>query len=156
MASFRSILVPVVDHPASLDAVSIAAELARQSKGTVSLVHVIEVGRDLPITAEMENEARRGEDLLRQAQVLTQEGREINASYQLLQARDAGQAIVDEAVERRVEVIILGLGYKPLLGQFQVGTTADYILKHAHCNVWIVRQPLSAGTTPPSQAAARR
>ena len=59
---------------------------------------------------------------------------------QLLQARDAGPAIVDEARDRNVEAIILGIGYKRLIGAFQVGRTADYILKNATSQVWVVRQ----------------
>lgn len=156
MASFRSILVPVVDDPASLDAVTIAASLARQVKGRVSIVHVIEVARNLPVTADMDREGRRGEDLLRRALALAKAGNGITIDDQLLQAREAGPAIVEEAASREVEVIILGLGYKPLLGQFRVGHTADYVLKHAHCNVWIVRQPLAEAAEVAPQATARR
>ncbi len=155
MTSFRSILVPVVDDPASLDAVTIAASLARQAKGSVSLVHVIEVTRNLPVTAGMDLEAHLGEDLLRRALALAKVGNGITIEDQLLQARGAGPAIVEEAAAREVEVIILGLGYKPLLGQFRVGHTADYVLKHAHCNVWIVRQPLAEAAAVAPRTTAR-
>lgn len=138
----RSILVPVTDTPASLEAVSIACRLAKQSKGRVFVIHVIEVLRSLPLNVEMDIEARRGEQVLRHAEEAASEvGYRI--SRDLLQAREAGPAIVDEARDRGVDAIILGIGYKRLIGDFQVGRTADYVLKHAPCQVWVVRQAVA-------------
>ncbi len=149
MAGFRSILVPVVDGAASLEAVTIGAETARHEKGILALLHVIEVERSLPVTADMDLEARRGEELLRRARALTREGSGATVEDELLQARAAGPAIVEEAEARAVDVVILGVGYAPLLGQFELGRTADYVLKHAACNVWVVRQPLKQPAAHP-------
>ena len=142
MATPQSILVPITSSPASLDAVGVACTLAKPRKGKVFVVHVIEVLRSLPLNAEMEAEARRGEQLLHRAdEIAGHIG--ITVSGQLLQAREAGQAIVDEARDRQVEAIILGIGYKRLMGSFQIGRTADYILKNATSQVWVVRQGIN-------------
>tara|TARA_B100001123_G_scaffold180835_1_gene207129 strand:+ start:1446 stop:1892 length:447 start_codon:yes stop_codon:yes gene_type:complete len=133
----------VVDDAASLDAVGVSASLVRQENGVLTLLHVIEVERSLPVTADMDLEAQRGEDLLGRARVLAES--EIDGAAiqdQLLQARVAGPAIVEEAEERNVDVIVLGVGWTPLLGKFEIGPTAGYVLKHASCNVWIVRDQL--------------
>ena len=146
MASPTSILVPLTNTPASLEAVTVAAMLAKQRKGRIFAVHVIEVLRSLPLNAEMEAEARRGEQLLHHAEELAgQLG--VSFTGQLLQARDAGPAIVDEARDRNVDAIVLGIGYKRLIGSFQVGRTADYILKNATSQVWVIRQ----GVNQPGQ-----
>ena len=156
MARFRSILAPVVDDPASLEAVAVGASLARQEKGALTLLHVIEVERSLPVTADMDLEAQRGEELLRRARAIAErDGNGATIQDELLQARVAGPAIVEEAEARGVDVILLGVGWTPLLGQFEVGPTAGYVLKHASCNVWIVREPLELGA-PAGKAAARR
>jgi len=127
-----------------MEVVNVACTLAKVRKGKVYVVHVIEVLRSLPLNAEMEAEARRGEQLIRRAEeIADQLG--VSIRGQLLQAREAGQAIVDEARDRAVDAIILGIGYKPLIGSFQVGRTADYILKNATSQVWVVRQ----GVFPP-------
>ncbi|MCE7929652.1 MAG: universal stress protein, partial [Chloroflexi bacterium CFX7] len=85
----RSILVPVTDSSASLEAVNIACRLARQSKGKVIVIHIIEVLRSLPLNVEMDTEARRGEQILRHAEeVASETGYRI--SRELLQAREAG------------------------------------------------------------------
>lgn len=139
MAHQPSYLVPVTDSPASLEAVEVACGLAKQRKARIYTVHVIEVLRSLPLNAGMETEARRGEQILRKARTIaTQNG--CHAEESLLQARDAGQAIVDEARDRGVDAVILGVGYKRIIGSFQIGRTADYVLKNASCQVWVVRQ----------------
>ncbi len=156
MARFRSILAPVVDDSASLEAVAIGASLARQEKGVLTLLHVIEVERSLPVTADMDLEAQSGEELLRRARALAAEAGNITINDELLQARVAGPAIVEEAEARGVDVIMMGVGWSPLLGQFEVGPTAGYVLRHASCNVWIVREPLELATAAAGKAAASR
>jgi len=157
MARFRSILAPVVDDSASLEAVAVGAALARQEKGALTLLHVIEVERSLPVTADLDLEAQRGEALLRRARAPAEgEGHGRPIEDELLQARVAGPAIVEEAEARGVDVIMLGVGWTPLLGQFEVGPTAGYVLKHASCNVWIVREPLELPAPAAGKAAVRR
>lgn len=142
MSSFRSILVPVVDTLASLEAVEVAANLARKSRGSVHVLHVIEVLHSLPVNAEMDTEARGGEQLLRRAKDTAGTG-ELTFSAELLQGRSAGAEIVAEAREKKVDAILLGVGYDRLIGDFHLGATATYVLKHAPCQVWILRQALT-------------
>lgn len=145
MARQFTILVPVTNTPASLDAVTAAAGLAKQRKGRLLAVHVIEVDRSLPLNAELDAEARRGEQVLRRAdEIASHAGVRVDA--QLLQAREAGQAIVDEARDREVDAIVLGVGYKRLTGSFEVGRTAGFVLKNALCQVWVVRQAVNPPT----------
>jgi nucleotide-binding universal stress UspA family protein len=154
MAHPHTILVPITNAPASLEAVSIACVLGRAKKSTIYVVHVIEVLRSLPLNAEMDREARRGEQLLRRAeQIASAAG--CHVTGELLQAREAGQAIVDEARERRADSVIMGVGYKRVIGEFDVGRTAEFVLKHAPCEVWIVRQGLETHAHAPAAAGAR-
>lgn len=145
MASLHTILVPVTHNPASIEAIAVACQLAKQRKSKVLAVHVIEVLRSLPLNAEMEVEARRGEQLLRKAEEAA-----VHAGYhvsgQLLQAREAGQAVVDEARDQNADIIVMGIGYKRLIGAFQVGRTVDFVLKNASCQVWVVRQAVTAAS----------
>jgi nucleotide-binding universal stress UspA family protein len=139
MPDFPSILVPVIDSPASLEAVAVACNLARKKKGRIYVVHVIEVARSLPLNTGMDSDARRGEQLLRRAEEVAS-ANDCHIERELLQAREAGQAIVDEARARGAAAIIMGVGYKRIIGAFSVGRTADYVLKNAPCQVWVVRQ----------------
>jgi len=62
----------------------------------------------------------------------------------LLQARDVGAAIVDEAVERGADLLVVGLPYRKRFGgEFAIGRTIPYVLQNAPCAVWVVRDPIS-------------
>ena len=61
----------------------------------------------------------------------------------LVQARDVGAALVDEAVERAADLLVVGLPYrKKFGGDFAIGKTVPYVLKNAPCAVWVAREPM--------------
>ena len=61
----------------------------------------------------------------------------------LLQARDVGAAIVDEATERGADLLIAGLPFRRRFGgDFAIGRTIPYILKNAPCAVWVIREAM--------------
>ena len=141
MIEARRILVPIKGNPTDDEVIQLALELGRRSKAQVFAIHVIEVKRTLPLDAELQEEAERGEDVLNRAeQVADQAGLSIHTD--LLQARDVGPAIVDEALERGIDLIVLGITYKKRFGEFDLGKTAPYVLKHAPCRVWVCRQAI--------------
>ena len=92
-----------------MDAILLACAIARKNKGKVYAVHVIEVKRSLPLDAEMPDEATSGESLLTLAERAASDA-DFRIEGELLQARDAGHAIVDEAMERGVDLILMGDG----------------------------------------------
>ena len=61
----------------------------------------------------------------------------------LLQARDVGAALVDEAAELETDLIVLGLPYrKKFGGDFAMGRTVPYVLQNAACQVIVAREPI--------------
>ncbi len=135
----KAILVPVDGSPASLEAVALGCNLARRPKAKVYLIHVIEVPRAIPLDAEMGPEAARGEELLLEAEQVAREA-DCQVEGELLQARDAGQAVVDEAVARDVDLIIVGVEYEQPVGEFQMDRFPQYLLRNAPCAVWLLRR----------------
>jgi nucleotide-binding universal stress UspA family protein len=124
-----------------MDAVLLACTIAKKNKGKVYAVHVIEVKRSLPLDAELTDEASNGEDVLMKAERLASEA-DFRIDGELLQAREAGHAIVDEAMERGVDLILLGAEHKAPLGEYQLGRVSQYILRAAPCSVWFWRHPV--------------
>ena len=59
----------------------------------------------------------------------------------LLQAREAGPTIVEEAVEQGADLILMGVKYKRRFGQFSLGSAVPYVLKNAPCRVILYHQP---------------
>jgi nucleotide-binding universal stress UspA family protein len=58
---------------------------------------------------------------------------------EILHAREAGPAIVDEAIERQADLILLGTGYDDVFGQYHLGRVVQYTLRNAPCEVWVCR-----------------
>lgn len=140
------ILVPVRGEPADQQALLLAGEIARHTKGTLYIVYIIEVPRTLPLHASSETELDRAESILSQMEGIC-ERQHIRAETELLQARQAGPAVVDEAAERGVDLIIIGMSYKRRYGEFTLGNSIPYILEHASCPVWVLREPIMQEAT---------
>ena len=136
---FSKILVPVADNPADDEAVRLACSLAKKNKGEIYIVYVITVKRSLPLDAEIEPEIQKAERILDHAEGIAEE-QNYNVETDVLQAREAGPAIVDEAVEKGVELIIMGITYKKRFGQFSLGSAVPYVLKNAPCRVILLHQ----------------
>ncbi|MDP9237700.1 MAG: universal stress protein [Chloroflexota bacterium] len=141
LAGVRSILVPVDGSPASMDAVLLACSIAKRNKGKVYAVHVIEVKRSLPLDADLSVEASMGEEVLARAERMASDA-DFRLDGELLQAREAGHAIVDEAMERGVDLILMGAEHKAPLGEYQMGRLTQYVVRAAPCNVWLWRHPV--------------
>lgn len=144
---FHKILLPVIGTEANEQATRLACGLAKKNKGKISAVYIITVKRALPLEAEIEPEIRKGEEVLDHIELIAEdEGNEIETD--LLQAREVGPAIVDEAVELGVDLILMGVTYKRHFGQFTMGNVVPYVLKNAPCRVILYHQH-----TPSSEVA---
>ena len=128
--------------------VRLATELARPSHGELIGVHVVEVGWTMPLDADIAARSEEAQQILDHAE-LTAEGLKARLEPVLLQARDVGAALVDEATERQADLLVVGLPYRKRFGgDFAIGRTIPYVLKHAPCEVWVVREPIPAEPTP--------
>ena len=137
----KNLLVPVDGSPESLKAVEFAAGIAKRTKGKVHVVHVIEVKRSLALDAELVSEALRGEEILDAAERVAKR-LDLDVEGDLLQAREAGHAIIDEATERGVDAIVVGVPFNRPFGDFELGRVPAHVLKNAPCEVILLRMPL--------------
>ena len=136
---YNRILVPVVGTEADDEAMKLACRLAKKGKGKIWSVYVITIKRALPLNAEIEPEIQRAESILDHIGIVAEE-EDWEAETDVLQARDAGPAIIDEAVERKVDLILMGIKYKIRFGQFSLGNVVPYVLKHAPCPVMLYQK----------------
>lgn len=136
------VLVPVCGVAADEDALMLACDMIRPVKGKVYVLYVIEVRRSLPLDADVEVENAKGEDVLQRMEHLGKKLR-VNLEAEILRARDAGPAVVQEAVDRQVQAIVIGAPYRWHHGVFSLGHTAPYILRNAPCPVLLWRQEIS-------------
>jgi nucleotide-binding universal stress UspA family protein len=134
----EKLLIAVTGDPTDKDVVLMATTLARRFNATVYAIYVIEVKRSLPIDAEIGPEIEKGEGVLDQVEQWCEDA-QVQVETELLQAREVGPAIVDEAVERGVDVVLFAISTRKRPGEGELGSTASYVLKNAPCRVWINR-----------------
>ena len=135
----KRILVPISGNGADEEAIELACALAKKPKAIVYVVYIIEVERSLPLDAQVDSEVEKSEEILTRAEDIAADlGYDIETD--LLQAREAGPGIVDESMERKVDLIVMGVGYKMHFGEFDLGKAIPYVLKEAPCQVLLFRE----------------
>ena len=131
---FKKILVPISGTEIDEDTIRLACRLANKNKGKIWGVYVITVKRTLPLDAEIEPEIKNAEDILDHIEMIAEE-EDYEVEAEALQAREVGPAIIDEAAERGINLILMGVKYKRRFGQFNLGSVAPYVLKNSPCPV---------------------
>ena len=94
--ALRRVVIAVSGGPSDERIVRTACELARPTKAQLVAVHIVEVGWSLPLDADV---AGRSEEAQRVLDIVegVAEDNKMPIETVLLQARDVGAAIVDEA-----------------------------------------------------------
>jgi nucleotide-binding universal stress UspA family protein len=136
---FKQILVPVAGSNADAETIKLACRLAKKDKGKVWAVSVVAIKRALPLDAEIDSEIKKAEEILDKVEAVAEE-EDYEVETDVLQAREVGPAIVDEAVERGVSLILMGISYKQRFGQFSLGSAVPYVLKNSPCPVILYQQ----------------
>lgn len=140
---FRRAVVALSGGRTDRQIVSLAADLARVGRAELVGVHVVEIDWTLPLDADVAGHDEDAQRVLDIAEATAEAVRYQQMETVLLQARDVGAAIVDEAIEREADLIICGLPFRRRFGgEFTVGRTIPYILKNAPCGVWVIREAM--------------
>ena len=118
---FRRAVVALSGGRTDRSIVALASELARPAKAELVGVHVVEIDWTLPLDADVAGPVRG-----RAARARHRRGDRgvgpLPLETVLLQARDVGAAIVDEATERGADLIICGLPFRRRFGgDFAIG-----------------------------------
>jgi nucleotide-binding universal stress UspA family protein len=139
---FRRAVIALSGGRTDRPIVALAADVARQGHAEIVGVHVVEIDWTHPLDADIAGHDEQAQRVLDIAEA-TAEASRYQLETVLLQARDVGAAIVDEATERGADLIICGLPFRRRFGgEFAVGRTIPYILRNAPCGVWVIREPM--------------
>jgi nucleotide-binding universal stress UspA family protein len=137
---FQKVLVPVAGTKADEAAIELACKLAKsKSKCEIFAVHVIPVERSLPLDAEVSSKIGAAENILNGIEKVAQD-QGCHLETEMLQAREVGPAIIEEAEKHAVDLILIGISYKKHFGQFCLGDVVPYVLENAPCRVIIDHQ----------------
>jgi nucleotide-binding universal stress UspA family protein len=140
--AFRRAVIALNGGPADASIVRLAVEMARPSHAELTAVHVVEIDWTQPLDADVAERSEEAQQVLDAAEGIAEQ-LHCRLESVLVQARDVGAAIVDEAAARDADLLILGLPYRTKFGgEFAIGRAVPYALKNAPCAVWVVRQPI--------------
>lgn len=140
---FTSILIPVAGRVTDESAIKLACTIAQKPGTRIYATYVIELKHNISLDTAIDAEIKKAEEVLDHARELAiREKCDIETS--LLQAREVGVAIVDEAIEKGADLILMAVSYKRRFGTFSLGDIIPYVLKKAPCPVMLVQEPASA------------
>ena len=139
--AFRRVLVAVDRSEQATWAVDVAGRLARNLGTKVALVHVVAepvaVGPEFLYTEPAFRAIRReeGEELLRHAQRRLPAG--LDVEVQIYEG-DPPHQIVAAAKDWRADLIVLGTHGRGAIVRLLLGSTAEWVVRHAPCPVMTV------------------
>jgi APA family basic amino acid/polyamine antiporter len=135
---YRSAIVPIFGTDVDVTALRAAARLVGEG-AVVEAIYVLRVPNQLSLDAGLEDEERRGLDVLESAKLI---GRKAGLKMQtrMIRTRNPGLAIVEEAERSNAEIIYLGTDHAPR-NERALGPTASYLLQHRPCRVVIETPP---------------
>jgi len=139
-AQYSSILVPLKLGPIGEEMVATAVRLAQESRASVWALHVVRVPMERPLEEELAGEEENAAAALAEAQLLgSDHGVEVKGKT--VRARSIGEAIVSQAKELGVDLIVLGSAPKWRRQSRFFSPTVEYVLKKAPCEVLVVAFP---------------
>lgn len=140
--AFERLVVPISGSEADARALDVLPALIGKEGGAVTFLYVVEVPQSMPLDAELPSEVDDGERALRDAERIARKRLHARSTYvvtELLQARAAGPAIVDEAIEREADAILMTSSIHRKHGRATLGETTDHVMLYAPCEVVVVR-----------------
>lgn len=134
------VMVALRDEASVEGLVSLACQLANGVGAELILLHIVQVPLATPLEAENEVIDQEGKEVLSQADRLAAGKVPAGVSTRLVRARNAGEAIITEAKEQAIDLLVLGHRRQHELSEFLLGSTMRHVAHHAPCRV-IVQIP---------------
>jgi APA family basic amino acid/polyamine antiporter len=139
-AQYSSILVPMKLGPIGEEMVATAVKLAQDAGASVWALHVVRVPMDRQLDDEQAEEEEQAAASLAEAQLLGSD-HGVEVKPKTVRARSIGQAIVSQAEELGVDLIVVGSAPKWRRQSRFFSPTVEYVLKKAPCEVLVVAFP---------------
>ena len=139
------LVVYVTGGPEDQRLLEIVDKIGQRQNTFITIAYVVEVQQSMPLDAELPAEIEHGETVLHAAEAYATRcvgGRRDHINTELLQARSAGAAIVDEAIDSEADAIMLSCSVRKKHGRPMIGDAVEYVLRSAPCEVIVIRQEM--------------
>src|SRR5579862_1788505 len=139
-AEFSKILVPMKLGEIGEEMVATAVKLAQERGAMVEAMYVIRVPLDVPLDAPMYDAEEQAAASIAEAAALGAD-HGVKVMGRTVRARSIGEAIVTEAEQRQVDLIVLGSSPRWRRQSRFFSPTVDYVLRKSPAEVLIVAFP---------------
>lgn len=138
---FKRLLVPVDFDPSSLTSLEIAAKIAQQNQGMVSVLHIVPVDIDVSGMPQYVNLIKRQEGLDRDKLTAIAKQHLADLSWEILdEMGQPAEVITEVAAKLPADLIVMVTHGRRGLARLIEGSIADKVLRHAPCPVLALRQ----------------
>jgi nucleotide-binding universal stress UspA family protein len=139
MARIEKVLLATDGSPASESANEQAIDLATQVEARLLIVSVLG-GSSRPSEAPTDYVPDSRASLTSKAQAIVARAKAagVDASF-LVWEGEPGDAIVAAADAETADIIVVGSHGRSGVSRFFIGSVSDYVVRHAHCPVMVVR-----------------
>jgi nucleotide-binding universal stress UspA family protein len=147
MSQLETILLATDGSSASEGASEEAIDLAVQVEARLLVVSVLGASsRPSEAPADMAGQVDSRDTLTTKAQGIVQRAKAsgANATF-LVWEGEPGEAIVAAAESEKADLIVVGSHGRSGVSRFLIGSVSDYVVRHAHCPVMVVRGRPEAG-----------
>ncbi len=135
------VMVALRDHSAEL--MGLAAQLTSALGGELIVLHVVQIPIATPIDAPDEVIDRAGREVLAWAAKTAKGKIQGSLKTRLLRARNVAEAIISEAREEGVDLLLLGHRRHPDFASIFSNSISNYVTRHAPCKVIVQVLPRS-------------
>jgi nucleotide-binding universal stress UspA family protein len=166
-ADFQRVMIAVDGSKPATDAVHVGADLARRFGAAIAVVHVVDVARGFTPELGILDERLLAEQKTAGLEVLDKAHHAICPAgdagvmpvTRLLREGDPASEIVAAAKQWHADVIVVGTHARGAVGRLLLGSTAEAVLRRAHCPVLTVRHlradPNEFATVPINEPVAQ-
>ena len=150
------VMVALRDAETAGSLTKLGCQMASLMGTNLTALHVVEVAAGLPLDADEEVLDRPGKQVLSIARQIASNNFSMRISTKMLRARHPGEAIVAEAAEQGIELLIVGYHHNHRLAETLLGSTVQYVSHHAPCKVLVqIPAPKEHAKAVPLSATAR-
>ena len=143
MARIEKVLLATDGSPASEPASEQAIDLSTQVGAKLLVVSVLGASRSTGTATDVAPDSRAS--LTSKAQGIVARARAAGAEASfLVWEGEPGDAIVAAADSESADIIVVGSHGRSGVSRFFIGSVSDYVVRHAHCPVMVVRGRVEA------------
>ncbi|HEY4681921.1 MAG TPA: universal stress protein [Candidatus Acidoferrales bacterium] len=120
----------------------LACRMAEGTQATITAVHITEIPEATPLDSDAPSIVGEEQDVRQAAQkAIRRHSRRRKIELKFYRARTAGKTLIEEIEDIGADLAVVGYHHKRSLREILLGSTAQYVSRHAACSVLVSIPP---------------